>query len=131
MRTSHNHPAPAFLAACDSIGLLVIDEAFDGWEQAKTPHDYSELIGEWWQKDLDALVRRDRCHPSVIAWSIGNEILERKSKRAVELANKFADYCRSLDPQKRPVTQALAAWDSDWEIYDRSRLPTISSATII
>lgn len=118
VRTSHNHPAPAFLAACDSIGLLVIDEAFDGWEQAKTPHDYSELIGEWWQKDLDALVRRDRCHPSVIAWSIGNEILERKSKRAVELANKFADYCRSLDPQKRPVTQALAAWDSDWEIYD-------------
>lgn len=118
VRTSHNHPAPAFLAACDSIGLLVIDEAFDGWEQAKTPHDYSELIGEWWQKDLDALVRRDRCHPSVIAWSIGNEILERKSKRAVELANRFADYCRSLDPQKRPVTQALAAWDSDWEIYD-------------
>lgn len=118
VRTSHNHPAPAFLAACDSIGLLVIDEAFDGWEQAKTPHDYSELIGEWWQKDLDALVRRDRCHPSVIAWSIGNEILERKSKRAVELANRFADYCRSLDPQKRPVTQALTAWDSDWEIYD-------------
>lgn len=118
VRTSHNHPAPAFLAACDSIGLLVIDEAFDGWEQAKTPHDYSELIGEWWQKDLDALVRRDHCHPSVIAWSIGNEILERKSKRAVELANRFADYCRSLDPQKRPVTQALAAWDSDWEIYD-------------
>lgn len=118
VRTSHNHPAPAFLAACDSIGLLVIDEAFDGWEQAKIPHDYSELIGEWWQKDLDALVRRDRCHPSVIAWSIGNEILERKSKRAVELANRFADYCRSLDPQKRPVTQALAAWDSDWEIYD-------------
>lgn len=118
VRTSHNHPASAFLAACDSIGLLVIDEAFDGWEQAKTPHDYSELIGEWWQKDLDALVRRDRCHPSVIAWSIGNEILERKSKRAVELANRFADYCRSLDPQKRPVTQALAAWDSDWEIYD-------------
>lgn len=118
VRTSHNHPAPAFLAACDSIGLLVIDEAFDGWEQAKTPHDYSELIGMWWQKDLDALVRRDRCHPSVIAWSIGNEILERKSKRAVELANRFADYCRSLDPQKRPVTQALAAWDSDWEIYD-------------
>lgn len=118
VRTSHNPPAPAFLAACDSIGLIVIDEAFDGWEEPKTPYDYSTLIGEWWADDLSAMVRRDRWHPSIFAWSIGNEILERKSPRAVELAGKFADLCRSLDPSGRPVTQAMAAWDSDWEIYD-------------
>lgn len=117
VRTSHNPPAPAFLDACDRVGLLVIDEAFDGWRERKTPFDYGMLLDSCWESDLGSMVERDRNHPSVIAWSIGNEILERKSPEAVATARMFAAKCRALDPT-RPVTQALAAWDSDWEIYD-------------
>lgn len=117
VRTSHNPPAPAFLDACDHIGLLVIDEAFDGWREAKTPFDYSTLLDCWWASDLGGMVVRDRNHPSIIAWSIGNEILERKTPEAVATARMFAAKCRELDPS-RPVTQALASWDPDWEIYD-------------
>lgn len=117
VRTSHNPPSPAFLDACDHVGLLVIDEAFDGWAWKKNPHDYGEVFDAEWPVDLAALVTRDRNHPSVIAWSIGNEILERKKPETVTRAGEMAALCRKLDPN-RPVTQALAAWDSDWEIYD-------------
>lgn len=117
VRTSHNHPSTAFLAACDRIGLLVIDEAFDGWRVAKTPHDYSKYIDEHWRDDVAALVLRDRNHPSIFAWSMGNEVIERKEIQVVTTARKLARYCRELDPT-RPVTSALCAWDSDWEIYD-------------
>ena len=118
VRTSHNPPSEAFLNACDELGLLVIDEAFDGWKDAKNPYDYSILIDDWWEKDLTAMVKRDRNHPSVFCWSIGNEIIERKSFQAVERAHKMANLVRELDSENRPVTSALAAWDSDWEIYD-------------
>jgi beta-galactosidase len=117
VRTSHNHPSSTFLDACDRIGLLVIDEAFDGWRSAKTPHDYSKYIDEYWREDLAALVLRDRNHPSIFAWSMGNEVIERKEIQVVTTARKLARYCRELDPT-RPVTSALCAWDSDWEIYD-------------
>lgn len=117
VRTSHNPPSPAFLDECDRQGLVVIDEAFDGWRQAKTPHDYAGLFDDWALRDAEAMVLRDRNHPSVLAWSIGNEILERKNPEAVEIAHRLAALCRSLDPT-RPVTQALASWDADWEIYD-------------
>lgn len=117
VRTSHNIPSEAFLDECDRQGLLVIDEAFDGWRDSKTPHDYAELFDQWWDKDVDAMVLRDRNHPSVICWSIGNEVFERKKLEVVTTARKLADRCRSLDPT-RPVTSALASWDSDWEIYD-------------
>lgn len=117
VRTSHNHPSPAFLDECDRQGLLVIDEAFDGWREAKLPHDYSNYIDQWWEDDIKSLVLRDRNHPSVICWSIGNEVIERKQLEVVTTAKKLADKCRELDPT-RPVTSALAAWDRDWEIYD-------------
>lgn len=117
VRTSHNPVAPAFLDACDSIGLLVIDEAFDGWKAKKNDYDYNLFIDDWWREDIASLVERDRNHPSVIAWSIGNEIIERKSPDAVQMAADFSNLCRDLDGT-RPVTQALAAWDPDWEIYD-------------
>ena len=117
VRTSHNPPSEAFLDACDRIGLLVIDEAFDGWRTAKTPHDYSTLIDRHWHDDLSALVLRDRNHPSIFAWSVGNEVIERKEIQVVTTARKLARLCRELDPT-RPVTSALCAWDSDWEIYD-------------
>ena len=116
-RCSHNPPSEAFLDACDHLGLLVIDESFDGWRSSKTPHDYSTLFDKWWTKDIESMVLRDRNHPSVFCWSIGNEIIERKTPEAVLTAYALAGYVHKLDPT-RPVTSALAAWDSDWEIYD-------------
>ena len=118
LRTSHNPPSEAFLRACDELGMLVIDEAFDGWREAKNSHDYHELIDQWWQRDLEAMVRRDRLHPSIFCWSIGNEVIERKKIEVVRTAHQMATLVRTLDPQRRPVTSALAAWDPEWDIYD-------------
>ncbi len=117
VRTSHNPPSEAFLDACDHLGLLVIDESFDGWRSAKNPKDYSILFDRWWTEDIKAMVLRDRNHPSIFCWSIGNEIIERKTPEAVLTAYALAGLVRRLDPG-RPVTSALAAWDEDWEIYD-------------
>ncbi len=117
VRTSHNPPSPAFLNECDRQGLLVIDEAFDGWRESKNDYDYHLWIDEWGDKDLSDFIRRDRNHPSVMAWSIGNEVIERKNIGVVTTARNFANICRSLDPT-RPVTEGLCAWDKDWEIYD-------------
>lgn len=117
VRTAHNPPSEAFLHACDSIGLLVMDEAFDGWRESKTAHDYAKYFDEWWQRDLEAMVLRDRNHPSIVFWSTGNEIIERKKPEAVETARMLADHVRRLDPT-RPVTSAMTTWDSDWEIFD-------------
>ena len=118
VRTSHNPPSEAFLRACDELGLLVIDEAFDGWREKKNDHDYHLLIDQWWQRDIDAMVLRDRLHPSIFCWSIGNEVIERKKIEVVKTAHQMAEHIRQQDAQHRPVTSALAAWDSDWDIYD-------------
>lgn len=116
-RTSHNPPSEAFLDACDHLGLLVIDESFDGWRSAKKTYDYSTVFDRWWMRDIEAMVKRDRNHPSIFCWSIGNEIIERKSPDAVLMAYAMAGLVHKYDPT-RPVTSALAAWDDDWEIYD-------------
>ena len=117
IRTSHNPTTRAFLDACDSIGMLVIDEAFDGWRSAKTPYDYSTLIDSCYRQDIYAMVLRDRHHPSVICWSIGNEVIERKDIRVVTTARQLKKAILEAD-DTRPVTEALCAWDNDWEIYD-------------
>ena len=117
IRTSHNPTTRAFLDACDSLGMLVIGEAFDGWRTAKTPYDYSTLIDSCYRKDIHAMVQRDRNHPSIICWSIGNEVIERKDIRVVTTAKKLKQAILEMD-DTRPVTEALCAWDSDWEIYD-------------
>ena len=117
VRTSHNPVSEAFLNACDRLGLLVIDEAFDGWYEPKTTHDYHKFIDTHWQSDIAAMVMRDRNHPSIISWSIGNEIIERERIDAVMTASKFSWLCRKLDPT-RPVTEALACWNGHWVIQD-------------
>ncbi len=117
VRTSHNIPSEAFLDECDRQGLLVIDESFDGWRDEKLPHDYHKFIDKWWKADIESMVLRDRNHPSIFCWSIGNEVIERKKLEVVTTARKFANHIRSLD-STRPVTSALASWDKDWEIYD-------------
>ncbi|MGA2406392.1 MAG: glycoside hydrolase family 2 TIM barrel-domain containing protein [Bacteroidales bacterium] len=117
IRTSHNPPSEAFLESCDRLGMMVIDEAFDGWKESKTPFDYSVYFNEWWQRDLEAMVLRDRNHPSIIMWSIGNEIIERKKPEAIETAKMMVNCLHKNDPT-RPVTSAMTTWDSDWEIFD-------------
>jgi beta-galactosidase len=106
IRCAHNPPATSFLDACDRLGMLVMDEAFDMWNQANNPEDYHRFFKEWWQRDIDAMVRRDRNHPSVIMWSIGNEIRERFEPLGVETAKRLAARVREIDPT-RPVTSAF------------------------
>ena len=118
LRTSHNPPSEAFLRACDELGMLVIDEAFDGWREKKNDYDYHTLIDKWWQRDIDAMVLRDRTHPSIFCWSTGNEVIERKHIGVVKTAHQLAERIRQQDPERRPITTALAAWDEDWDIYD-------------
>jgi beta-galactosidase len=118
IRTSHNPPSPAFLDACDRLGMLVMDEAFDCWSRGKNRYDYSVVFQDWWQRDIDAMVLRDRNHPSVAMWSIGNEIPERGEPLGAQEAKMLADYLRGLD-RTRPITSALnsvARW-SDTDGY--------------
>ena len=117
IRTAHNPTTRAFLDACDSLGMLVIGEAFDGWRTAKNPYDYSTLIDSCYREDIQAMVQRDRNHPSIICWSIGNEVIERKDVRVIDTARKLKQAILEMD-DTRPVTEALCAWDNDWEIYD-------------
>lgn len=117
IRTSHNPPSQAFLAACDRLGMLVIDEAFDGWRSKKTEYDYALYFDKWYERDVQAMVKRDRNHPSIIMWSIGNEIIERKEPQAVLTAKNLANAVKAID-RTRPVTSAMTTWDKDWEIFD-------------
>lgn len=120
IRTAHNPPAPAFLEACDRLGMLVIDEAFDCWREGKNIGDYHVAFDDWWQRDISSMVLRDRNHPSVIMWSIGNEVLERDGRsNGVAIARMLAEQVRALDPT-RPVTSAICGtWDGgEWEATD-------------
>ena len=117
IRTSHNPQTRAMLDACDSLGMMVIDEAFDGWYAEKTKYDYHLVIDSCYQEDLRAMVLRDRNHPCIISYSIGNEVIERKEIKVIQTARKFKEVITSLD-NTRPVTEALCSWDQDWEIFD-------------
>ena len=77
IRTTHNAPSAALIEACDRLGMYVFDEAFDAWGMMKQPGDYNQFFDTDWEKDLTAFMKRDRTHPSIIVWSIGNEIPER------------------------------------------------------
>ena len=103
IRTAHNPPAPAFLDLCDRMGFLVIEEAFDEWKENKMRYGYGRFFDEWSERDLVSMIRRDRNHPCVIAWSIGNEISEQESAGGCAMAKRLADICRREDPT-RPVT---------------------------
>jgi beta-galactosidase len=90
IRTSHNPPSSVFLDACDRLGVLVLDEAFDCWEEGKNADDYGKYFDAWWQRDLDSMILRDRNHPCVILWSIGNEIPQRGKERGYVIANQLS-----------------------------------------
>ena len=106
IRLSHNPPSQQLLDACDKLGMLVIDEAFDMWELPKNPQDYHLYFKEWWKKDIDAMILRDRNHPSIIMWSIGNEIFEASDSTGHNTAKTLSDEIRLLDPT-RPITSAI------------------------
>jgi beta-galactosidase len=106
IRCSHNPPSPAFLNACDSLGMLVIDEAFDVWNEPKMSYDYHLYFDKWWKNDIESMVLRDRNHPCVILWSIGNEIPERATPQGAKTAQMLADYVQGLD-SSRPVISAV------------------------
>jgi beta-galactosidase len=116
IRCSHNPPSPAFLEACDRLGMLVIDETFDMWNYGKNPYDYHLYFKDWWKKDVEAMVCRDRNHPSVIMWSIGNEIPERGNAEGVATAKLLSEYIKSLD-QTRAITSAVNGLNADKDTY--------------
>ncbi len=129
IRTSHNPPSPAFLDACDRLGVLVIDEAFDMWEKPKNPDDYHLNFKAWWKRDLESMILRDRNHPSVIMWSIGKEIPERADPPGVALAEELVATIHQLD-STRPATAGVCGyWDrpnSKWTDLD----PAFSSLDV-
>ena len=116
IRCSHNPPSPAFLDACDRLGMLIIDESFDAWNYGKNPYDYHLYFKNWWQKDIESMVCRDRNHPSVIMWSIGNEIPERGDAEGVATAGLLVDFVKSLDTT-RPVTSAVNGLNKNKDPY--------------
>jgi beta-galactosidase len=116
IRTAHNPPSTAFLEACDRLGILVIDESFDMWREPKNPQDYHLYFDEWWKKDIESMVLRDRNHPSIVLWSIGNEIPERGRPEGAALARELVEYVKQLDPT-RMVTSAVNSVTLDKDPY--------------
>ena len=106
VRTAHNPPSSAFLDACDRLGLLVLDEPFDVWKAHKVKFDYGSDFKEWWKKDISSMVLRDRNHPSIVIWGIGNEIPELEVDAGETIGKQLADQVRSLD-STRPLTLAF------------------------
>lgn len=118
IRTSHNPPAPELLELADRMGFVVMDEAFDAWRRAKKRNDYHLLFDDWSEKDLRAMVRRDRNHPSIILWSIGNEISEQRDAAGHQLAATLAKIVREED-QTRPVTAGANVNESGYNGFQK------------
>lgn len=140
VRTAHNPPSPDFLEACDQLGMLVIEEAFDTWNETKNPQDYGVSFQDWWKKDLSSMILRDYNHPSIIMWSTGNEIPRRERKEVAQLSKVISAYVKTLDAI-RPVTSGvngiapdkdsllstldIAGYNYAWKSYipDHDRVP--------
>jgi len=126
VRTSHGLPSECFLNVCDSLGLMVVDETFDQWLLEKNREDYHRFFAEHSTHDLETMVRRDRNHPSVVMWSIGNEIPGRIEPEGMATAERLRTTVRQLDTT-RPITAAICLWDAgdvwnsanhEWAIQD-------------
>ena len=110
IRTAHNPPAPEFLDLCDKMGFLVMDEAFDVWKKKKVSKDYNVNFNEWHKRDLQDMIKRDFNHPSIILWSIGNEIREQFDSTGTAITKELVKIVKELD-QSRPVLSALTETD--------------------
>ena len=112
IRVAHNPPSLALLEACDELGMLLLDEAFDMWTNPKRPCDYHLWFADWWARDVDAMVLRDRNHPCVVSYSIGNEISERAGHSdGAAWAERLAAECRRLDPTRAVTSAFCELWD--------------------
>lgn len=123
IRFSHNPPSEAILYACDDLGMLVINEFTDMWESYKNPQDYSQFFREHWDANLRNMILRDRNHPSIIMWSIGNEILKSNVEDATRIGRQLSDQVRELD-NTRYVTEAVTSlftpggWENSDKIFE-------------
>ncbi len=111
VRTSHNPPSPEFLEEADRLGFLVIDEAFDMWRIPKVPNGYAKYFDEWSERDARDMARRDRNHPSIMMWSVGNEVGEQGRADGWEVAKRLVDFFHQEDPT-RPTTAAFDNWQA-------------------
>jgi beta-galactosidase len=136
IRTSHNMPAPWQVELCDSLGMMVMAESFDMWLYPKCKNGYSRFFNDWWERDLTNLVRCHRNHPSIVMWSIGNEIPDQGSAAGLRYSQLMQERCHRLDPT-RPVTQGLdrvdnALWSGVLQAMDvpglNYRLPKYAKA---
>lgn len=123
IRMSHNPPAPELLDLCDCMGFIVIDELTDTWTVPKKPNGYATLFDEWAERDLVAMIHRDRNHPSVVMWSIGNEVGEQGLPGKWDVARRLTEICHREDPT-RPTTAgndnlwaASQPWASTIDVY--------------
>ncbi len=119
IRTSHNPPAPELLELCDKMGLVVMDEAFDCWREGKTANDYHLLFTDWHEADLRALIRRDRNHPCVVLWSIGNEVPDQWQPEGWKLAEHMAAIAREED-RTRPITSGYNNLQSGYNGFQKA-----------
>lgn len=101
IRTSHNMPSTMQMEVCDSMGMMVMAESFDGWKEPKVKNGYGKLWDEWWQKDITNLILNHRNHPSIIMWSVGNEIPEQWKPEGVERYKHLTALCHRLDPSRQ------------------------------
>lgn len=129
VRCAHNMPSTAFLDACDRLGLLVVDEVFDTWSSPKNPHDFGIHFGELWQDELDAMVLRDRNHPSIIMWSLGNEVLDLRTERSRQIAKDLHRRTKELDGT-RFTTTAAVGWGVPDEMWDAMQ-PALSQFDVV
>ncbi|MBO5185544.1 MAG: DUF4982 domain-containing protein [Prevotella sp.] len=111
IRTAHNMPSKMQMDICDSLGMMVMAESFDMWKYPKCKNGYARFFDEWAEKDITNLVRNHRNHPSIVMWSIGNEIPEQGMKGGTATAKRLQDLCHKLDPT-RPVTQGMDRVDN-------------------
>lgn len=126
IRTAHNPPAPELLDLCDKMGFLVMDEAFDQWAKKKNNFDYHLYWDEWHERDLADMVRRDRNHPSIFMWSIGNEIREQFDSTGIDITNELVNLVKYMD-KTRPVTSGMTEQDPTKNfIYQSGALDVIS-----
>jgi beta-galactosidase len=100
IRTAHNPMAPEFYDLCDKLGFLVMDEAFDEWVHGKRDYTYKLYFNDWYEKDLKAMLYGNRNHPSVVMWSIGNEVPDQSGKEGPEIARKLINICKEADPTR-------------------------------
>lgn len=116
LRLAHNPPSTELLDACDRLGMLVIDEAFDMWYYGHSKDDYSKYFSKFWKDDLSKMILRDRNHPSIIMWSIGNEIKNKENPEIVALSNEMSFFVKKLDTT-RPVTAGVNSITNQTDDY--------------